>query len=79
MTTITIKKIPEQIYQMLKQKAVQHHRSLNSEVIACLEFVLKSRRIDPDTLLGRADILRKKISGELTDEDLSLLKDQGRP
>lgn len=38
--TITLKNIPDAIYEQLKQAAEAHHRSLNSEVIACLETQL---------------------------------------
>lgn len=79
MATITLKNIPEKLYQQLKQRAVQHYRSLNSEVIACLQDLVGSRQVDPDALLERARILRKSVSGKLTDKELSLLKNQGRP
>jgi plasmid stability protein len=79
MATITLKNIPEQLYQKLKQRAAQHYRSLNSEVIVCLQNVLGSKQADPDVLLERARVLRSGISGKLTDKDLSLLKNQGRP
>lgn len=79
MATITLKNIPEQLYQKLKQRAAQHYRSLNSEVIVCLRNVLGSKQVDPDVLLERARVLRSGISGKLTDKDLSLLKNQGRP
>jgi len=79
MATITLKNIPEKLYQQLKQRAVQHYRSLNSEVITCLQNVVGSKRVDPDVLLERARILRMSISGKLTDKELSLLKNQGRP
>jgi plasmid stability protein len=79
MATITLKNIPEQLYQKLKQRAAQHYRSLNSEVIVCLQNVLGSKQVDPVVLLERARVLRSDISGKLTDKDLSLLKNQGRP
>ena len=79
MATITLKNIPEQLYKKLKQRAAQHYRSLNSEVIVCLQNVLGSQQVDPDVLLERARVLRSDISGKLTDKDLSLLKNQGRP
>ena len=79
MATITLKNIPEQLYQKLKQRAEYNYRSLNSEVIACLQNALGSKQVDPDVLLKRARVLRSSISGRLTDKELSLLKNQGRP
>jgi antitoxin FitA len=43
--TITLKNIPDDIYGSLKAAAEAHHRSINSEVIACLERVLMPTRI----------------------------------
>ena len=43
-TTMTLKGIPDELYAQLKALAVVHHRSLNSEAIACLETVLLPRK-----------------------------------
>ena len=43
MATLTIKNIPDEVYEQLKQRAARHRRSVNSEVIVCLEKVLGSR------------------------------------
>ncbi|MEX2601200.1 MAG: Arc family DNA-binding protein, partial [Balneolaceae bacterium] len=37
MPSITVKNIPDSIYNKLKQQAQAQHRSMNSEIIACLE------------------------------------------
>ncbi len=79
MATITLKNIPELLYQRLKQRAEKNQRSLNSEVIICLEMALENNHVNPKALIKRARVLRSKISGQLTDDDLSLLKNQGRP
>ncbi|MEE4329612.1 MAG: Arc family DNA-binding protein, partial [Wenzhouxiangella sp.] len=36
-TSITLKNIPDPIYQRIKQATKRHHRSMNNEIIACLE------------------------------------------
>ncbi len=36
MATITVKNIPGDLYEHLKERAQAHRRSLNSEVIVCL-------------------------------------------
>jgi plasmid stability protein len=41
MTTITIKGIPHELYERIKQSAAEHRRSINSEVIVCLERSLR--------------------------------------
>ena len=46
MATLTIKNIPDEVYEQLKQRAARHRRSVNSEVIVCLEQVLGSRSVE---------------------------------
>ena len=43
-TSLTLKGIPDALYERLKVVAGAHHRSLNSEVIACIEAQLQPRR-----------------------------------
>jgi hypothetical protein len=37
MATLTVKNIPDDVYQELKSQAEKQQRSLNQEIIACLE------------------------------------------
>jgi len=79
-TNVTIKNIPTDLYKKLKQNAAAHHRSVNSEVIYCLEQTLRSRRVDPDAFLARIDALHRQISlPPLTEEILYTAKKEGRP
>jgi antitoxin FitA len=79
MATLTIKNVPKKLHQRLKQSAAEHRRSLNSEVIARLESVLISRRIDPQEFLARARALRERTPGlRVTEEDLRQAKSEGR-
>ena len=80
MPTITIKNIPRPLYKRLKVQAARHHRSLNLEVIACLEQTTGSTLLDPATILAHARELRKLCKGPiLTDKRLMQLKTAGRP
>jgi plasmid stability protein len=63
----------------LKARALQHRRSLNSEIIAVLEAATASQKVDPDNLLARAGALRSRVSGRLTDSDLATFRRTGRP
>lgn len=38
MASLTIKNIPDKLYQQLKHAANTHHRSINSELIVCIVF-----------------------------------------
>ncbi len=70
--------IPKPLYQHLEQKAKQNQRSLDSEVIATLELAYRQDQVNVDVLLQRARALRGKVSGQLTDDQLSTFKNQGR-
>ncbi len=62
-TSITLKNIPEPIYQRIKLAAKRHHRSMNNEIIACLEQVLAPRPVDLDAQLDQARKLRERFAG----------------
>jgi plasmid stability protein len=79
MATLTIKNIPDAVYEQLKQRAARHRRSINSEIIVCLEKVLGSRSVDPATFLASLRALRKNMSSVfVTEEDLRAAKEEGR-
>lgn len=77
---LTIKSIPDEIYQRLKHSASEHRRSINQEVIVCLERSLLGKRIEPSAFLTRVDALREKIAlPPLTEKILRSAKSAGRP
>ena len=79
MATLTIKNIPDEVYEQLKQSATRQRRSINNEVIVCLEKVLRSRSVDSATFLSSIRALRKNISTVfVTEDDLRAAKDEGR-
>ena len=53
-TTLTLKNIPDAVYERLKAFAQANPRSLNSEAIVCLESVLGRTRLTPRERLTRA-------------------------
>ena len=79
MATLTIKNIPEPLVKRLKQQAAAHRRSLNFEVISCLEQMTHSVPIDADALLAKARAVRRIPKGiRLNDRLLQDLKTAGR-
>jgi len=60
MPSITIKNIPSDLYELLKESATANRRSINSEVITCIERAVRGRKVNPETLLTRARELRHK-------------------
>jgi antitoxin FitA len=78
-TNITIKGIPDDVYQKLKLQAEKNHRSVNREVIMTLKNSLLSKKHDPDVLIDRARKLKKRAKGSLTIGEIQEAIDQGRP
>ena len=78
-TNITIRDIPDEVYEKLKQQAELHQRSINSEVIFYLKQMVGSHRPDPDQVISRAKKLKRKAKGSLTLKDIRQAIDQGRP
>lgn len=78
---ITIKNMPPNLYKKLKARAETHRRSVNSEVINCLEEVLIKKYMDTEELLERLEELRNRVPDAplLTDEFLRKAKEEGRP
>ena len=83
MRSITIKGIPDPLYRRIKRRAAEHRRSLNSEVIVCLEQSAPPTRMDPKAYLARIDALHRKLKKlnlpPLTDDFLREAKNWGRP
>lgn len=80
MPTLTIKNIPAELHERLKKQAYLHRRSLNSEVIVCLERTLHSRPVDVERFLAALDALHKEVTlTPLTDKVLFRAKEAGRP
>jgi antitoxin FitA len=80
MATLTIKNVPEPLVRSLKARATLHRRSLNREVISCLETIAQAAPVDASALLARArEVRRTPAGGRLTDRALARLKSAGRP
>lgn len=78
-TTLTLKNIPDEVYQRLKASAEAHRRSLNSEAIVCLESVLLPGRMDPSERLARARALRAELpKARYRARDIDSFKREGR-
>ncbi|HBF24676.1 FitA-like ribbon-helix-helix domain-containing protein [Nitrosomonas europaea] len=75
-----MKNIPDDVYERLKAAAEIHRRSLNSEIIVCLETVLMPTRISPSERLERARQLRAGLNPKKFQAcDIAIMKRQGRP
>jgi plasmid stability protein len=80
MPSLTIKGIPDDLMAQLRQRAAEHRRSLNSEVLVRLEKSVAPTRIDPNTFLARVRALQKRVDlPPLTDRLLEQAVEEGRP
>jgi plasmid stability protein len=80
MASLTVKNIPADLYEHLKQAAKAHRRSINSELIVCLERVLLPNKLPPDERLSIARVLRKRVNTSIINvADIDAAKNEGRP
>jgi plasmid stability protein len=75
----TLKNIPEDIYEKIKLRAQRHRRSVNSEIIHILASATAFKRRSAEEILARADELRARSKGFLTEEFLQKAKREGLP
>ena len=77
--TLTLKSIPDEVYERLKASAEVHRRSMNSEAIVCLESILLPGKMAPVERLARAQALRATLpQGKFHAKDIDALKREGR-
>jgi antitoxin FitA len=80
MPALTIKNIPDDLYEQLKIKAELHRRSINSEVLVYLEQALRPNKIAPAERLNRIEQLRASIKpNSITPQDIDQAINSGRP
>lgn len=79
-TTLTLKNIPDTVYERLKLSAETHRRSLNSEAIVCLEAALLPAKPTPTERIARARELRSGLPKiKFRTQDIDAEKRRGRP
>lgn len=79
-TTMTLKNIPDEVYDRLKSSAERNRRSINSEAIVCLEAVLLPGKLTSEEHIARAREIRASLGGRtFAPAEIDRLKRQGRP
>jgi len=79
LATVTVKNIPDELYKRLKSIAEINRRSVNSEIIVCIEQAVTSHRINPHMVLESARHLRQLTTGHpISDEEFNHAKAGGR-
>ena len=67
MATLTIKNVPDQLYERLRERAAANRRSMNGEAVVCLERVLRGPLVDEPELLERVRLVREAAGVYLTE------------
>lgn len=82
MATLTIKNLPDSLYERLKLTAANHRRSINNEAIVRLERSLYTPETNTAELLAEIRKSRDELAKKgvyLTEEILRQGKEEGRP
>lgn len=80
MPALTIQNIPDSLYEQLKAAAEMHRRSINSEVLVCLDKALMANITNTDDGLQRIERRRSGIkSNNISIADIDQAIENGRP
>jgi antitoxin FitA len=80
-TTLTLKNVPDEVYERLKTAAAHNRRSLNREAIVVLETALAPVQIPALERIARARALRAAlpVRAKFHAKDIDAAKRTGRP
>jgi len=79
-TTFTVKNIPPNLYEKLKRAAELNRRSINSEIIVCIEKSVQSQAITAEQVLTKARKFRALTQvAPISDDELLRAIEEGRP
>lgn len=79
MPSLTIKNLPAELHRRLRARAARSGRSLNKEVIACLQEAAGARPVDVPAALAEIRALRRLVRGTVGDAEVGAAKREGRP
>ena len=80
MVTITVKNIPDELYERIKLQAKAHRRSINNEIISIFEQAIPKRTpMDVKEILERARKVRELTAHyTITNDEMNRWKKEGR-
>ena len=79
MATLTVKNVPDDLYEKLKAAATANRRSINSEVITIIERAIEHQTKSPYEVQARVRKLREKLDIYVTEDEINAAKNEGRP
>jgi plasmid stability protein len=79
MVAITVKNIPVELYERVKERAKTNHRSINNELITILEQSLLPTPIDVAEVLERTRRIRELTAHYvITEKEITRMKNECR-
>ena len=79
MVAVTLKNVPSELYERVKQNAKANHRSINNEIIAIIEESVMPQPVDVQAWLEKARQLREITAHHVISiDEITRLKNQGR-
>lgn len=78
MSSITIKDIPEILHQILKQRAEEHNRSLNGEILHILKMAFHENARKVSMLDKSIRVFRESLKGPISTKLIDELIEDGR-
>jgi plasmid stability protein len=76
--TITLKNVPRPVHIEIKKRAERNHRSINKEIITCLETILGLRADEVDELFSKIEKVQRGLKFVLSDQEIQAFKIEGR-
>ncbi len=70
MPNVTLKNIPDDLYAQLKLRAKANRRSINNEIIVCIEKGVQDTDNNPEYYLERARKIRLKSAGYVINDEM---------
>lgn len=70
MATITVKNIPDDVYEAFKRLAKRNRRSVNSEVVRLLEEAVRVAPLPADEILAETRVLLERTVDYYATDDL---------
>lgn len=61
MANVTVKNLPDELYERIKARAGRHRRSINSEIIVCLEEAMGMIKPSTEEVRERLEALRGRV------------------
>ena len=78
LATITLKNVPRNVHERIKKRAERNRRSLNLEILACLESILGIRESVADELFANIEKAHAGLHFKATRREVQAAKIEGR-